>query len=136
MLPNYLLSLVNPKAEKVKVMNYLYLAEAEKSDLIFCCHRPFASIFVFLHIHFFVAHNNTLLCYISFCIRPYACIFLIDIVYILSIPFFILYYIIFFVFCFPSVFLILIFHRCPIFHWIVVGKLLCLFFNSLGNLCV
>lgn len=94
MLPNYLLSLVNPKAEKVKVMNYLYLAEAEKSDLIFCCHRPFASIFVFLHIHFFVAHKNTLLCYISFCICPYACIFLI--VDIFSIPFFILYYIFFF----------------------------------------
>ena len=42
MLPNCPLSLANPNTEKVKTMTFI-LAEAEKSDLIFCCHRSFPS---------------------------------------------------------------------------------------------
>lgn len=45
MLPNYLLPLVYWEAESAKVMSDLYLAEAEKSDMTFYCHRPLLSCF-------------------------------------------------------------------------------------------
>ena len=52
MLPNCPLSLADPNTEKVKNMTFI-LSEAEKSDLIFCCQRPFAFISTcFLHICF------------------------------------------------------------------------------------
>ena len=74
MLPNCPLSLANPNTEKVKTMTFI-LAEAEKSDLIFCCHRSFAFIFTcFLHICF--SQATQALCLVYFlCICPHAYVF-------------------------------------------------------------
>lgn len=86
MLPNYLLPLAYWEAESAKVMSDLYLAEAEKSDMTFYCCRPLLSCFFCIFI--FPQSTKTIyivqfLLYVSTCI----CIFLVNIVYILSITF-------------------------------------------------
>lgn len=108
MLPNCLLSLANPKAEKCPG-NDLCLAEIEKSDLIFCCHRRFA--FIIFCIFLLSQHTKTLyfvyfLLYLPTCI----CIFSVDIVYIFSITFFHSIPYNYRFLCFPSVVLIPVFH--------------------------
>lgn len=105
----------------------LYLAEAEKSDLTFLLSQTFSFlIWVFLHIHFFLAHKNTLLCIFPFVfVRPhmyFPCRYNIHTTYIM---FFWVLLCNFSFLCFPSIFMILVLHRCPIFHWIVTRRLLC-----------
>lgn len=73
MLPNCPLSLANPNTEKVKTMIFI-LAEAEKSDLVFCCHRSFALIFTcFLCVCFSQAHKHFVL-YISLAFVHMICV--------------------------------------------------------------
>lgn len=122
MSPNCLLSLANPNAEKAKKMTFV-LAAAEKSDLIFCCHRSF----VFIFVCFFLGRTSTLIC-----IFPFAFVHMHMYFPMLSVTFFPFKLYNYHFLCFPSVFLFLVFHRSPIFHWVIIGKLLMLqFFNSL-----
>lgn len=59
MLPNCPLSLANPNTEKVKTMTFI-LAEAEKPDLVFCCHRSFALIFTCFFVYLFFLGTQAL----------------------------------------------------------------------------
>lgn len=82
-------------------------------------------IWVFLHIRLFLAHKNTSLCiFLSVFVSPrmyFPCRYNIHTSYMMF--FCVLSNFCFL--CFPSIFLILVFHRSLIFHWMVIRKLLC-----------
>lgn len=130
MLPNCpLLSLYTPTLRKSKTWPLVCL-EAEKSDLIFRCHRSSAFISTcFLHILFFLGHTSALPCVFPLHLSTRICVHPCFPEVRKLLTFFHLNYIIV-IFFFPSVFLILVFHRYAIFHWVIIGKLLCLIFNS------